>query len=84
MGFYDNERAQKEQELTSVVEVTLIEREGTSNENLVTKRVVFSDDCLNMVDDVLPVFEDALRGLGFVMEGKHLSVVRDEPCCCGR
>lgn len=61
-----------------VVSVTLIEREGTSAENRVEKTVYFDSDALILDDDVLPVLESALKGFGYVLDGKHLEVVKNE------
>lgn len=61
----------------SSVTVVLVEREGTSSENSVTKTSIFNQDDLYM-DDVLSVMEQALRGFGFVLDKKHLEIVKDE------
>jgi len=60
-----------------VVSIIMVEREGTSSENRIEKTVYFDSECLFIDDDVLPVMEQAIRGFGFVMDGKHLEVVKD-------
>jgi hypothetical protein len=64
--------------MESRITVTLVERLGEDNENAVEKSISFSQDYLHLEDNVLPTFESALKGFGFVMDGKHLEIVEDE------
>ena len=64
--------------MNSRIVVRLIERYGTDEENGVEKVTHFNQDYLQLEDDVLPAFENALRGFGFNLDGKHLEVVKDE------
>lgn len=62
-----------------VVEITLVERvdEDTENYNHYRHCIPGGDlDALH-VDDVLRAFENAMKGFGFVMDNKHLKVVKD-------
>ena len=60
------------------VEVTLAERIGEDTENEVRKSTNYENDALVIHEDVLPVFEQALKGFGYFMDGKHLEIVDDE------
>lgn len=58
------------------IEVRLIEREGEDAENHLHYENGVEGDALT-VDDVLRAFENSMKGFGFVLDGKHLELVKD-------
>lgn len=58
------------------IEVYLVEREHEDAENYNHYRNCVPGDALT-VDDVLRAFENAMKGFGFVMDGRHLEIVKD-------
>ena len=59
-----------------VVSIIMVEREGTSSENRIEKTIYFDSECL-FLDDILSVMEQSLRGFGFIMDEKHLEIMKD-------
>jgi hypothetical protein len=59
-----------------VVSISLIEREGSDEENRIEKTVCFESDFLT-VDDVLLAMTESLRGFGFVIGEKNLRLLED-------
>lgn len=64
--------------MSSYINIELCERDGELEENRNEKIVSFNSDALILDEDVLPNIESALRGFGYVMDGKHLELVNDE------
>lgn len=63
---------------TSVVHIELVERAGTPLQNRITKTIEYSDSDLILDEHVLPNIVTALKGFGFIMDGKTLAVVNEE------
>lgn len=61
----------------SKIEVVLVERENESDENQNHYRNCIDSDAL-FVDDVLVAFENAMKGFGFVLDGRHLELVDND------
>jgi len=66
------------EEGTSLIHIELIERAGTSLQNRITKTIEYSDSDLILDEHVLPNIATALKGFGFILDGKTLAVVNEE------
>ena len=63
---------------SSLVHIELVERAGTPLQNRVTKTIEYSDPDLILSEHVLPNITSALKGFGFILDGKALAVVNEE------